>query len=90
MFDAFADVVPVLVSKASTINSAPPVEATEIGKYFPFLPTGNNLFCVIVAPSLLAWTIGPSIWHVALPTTFGLKPNVPLVILVFKTSGAPQ
>ena len=54
MFDAFADVVPVLVSKASTINSAPPVEATEIGKYFPFLPTGNNLFCVIVAPSLLA------------------------------------
>ena len=49
---AFA--VPVLVSNASTINSTPPVEAIEIGKYLPFLPTGNNLFCVLFASALLA------------------------------------
>ncbi len=46
--------VPVLVSNASTINSTPPVEAINIGRNLPFLPVGNNLYCVILPSNLLA------------------------------------
>ena len=53
-FEALAEVVPVLVSNASAINSAPPVEAINIGIYFPFFPTGNNRYCVALPPSLFA------------------------------------
>ena len=66
--DAFVVLTePLLVSKASAINSTPPVDEIEIGRYLPFLPVGNNLNEVMFESLLFAWKHGPSIYEVALP-----------------------